>query len=113
VRAVELAGQRPQLRERPPVIVLCPGSAQSPPDERTVASGRCLEHVAFFVPDAALDGRPLAEHVPDRLAERLRAIDDEQDALLRIEPALDQIREQRGRDGGVLGRAVPEPEPDA
>ena len=51
-----------------------------------------------------------AEHVADRLAQRLGAVDDDQHALLDIEAALDEVGQQRGRDGGVLGRAVPQPE---
>jgi hypothetical protein len=58
-----------------------------------------------------LDGC-LAEHGADRLAQRLRAVDHEQHPLLGIEATLDQIGQQRGRDGRVLGRALPEPERD-
>lgn len=65
--------------------------------------------MTFLVPHAALHRR-LAEDRTDRLPERLRAVDDEQDPLLGIKATLDQIGEQRGGDGGVLGRALPEPE---
>jgi hypothetical protein len=51
-----------------------------------------------------------AEHVADGLPERLGAVDDDEHALLDIEAALDEVGQQRGGDGGVLGRAVPEPE---
>ena len=68
-------------------------------------------HVAFFVPQAALD-RDLAEHRAHGLPERLGAVEDEQDALLGIKATLDEIGEQRGRDGRVLGRAFPQPERD-
>ena len=40
------------------------------------------------------------------------AVDHEQDPLLGVEAALDQVGEQRRRDGRVLGRAFPEPERD-
>jgi hypothetical protein len=56
--------------------------------------------------------RGFPEHVADRPSERFGAVDHEQDALLGIEAALDQVGQQRGRDGGVLGRAFPEPERD-
>lgn len=46
--------------------------------------------VALLVPHAPLDGR-LAEGVADRLAQRLGAVDHEQDALLGVEAALDQV----------------------
>jgi hypothetical protein len=49
-----------------------------------------------------LNRGPLAEHVPDRLAQRFRPVDHEQHPLLRVEATLDQIREQRGRHGRVL-----------
>ena len=56
--------------------------------------------------------RALAEHVLDRPAQGLSAVDDEEDRLLGIEPALDQVGKQRGRDRRVLGRALVEPERD-
>src|SRR3954469_23797662 len=66
--------------------------------------------MTFLVTDAALHRRMDAEHVPDGLAQRLGAIDDHEHALLDIQAALDEVREQGRSDGGVLGRAVPEPE---
>jgi len=67
--------------------------------------------MTFLVADAALH-RHVAEHAADRFAQRLRAVDHEQHPLLGIEPALDQVRQQRGRDSRVLRRALPEPERD-
>ena len=93
------------------VIVERPRRAQPGLTSWPVALGQVVEHVAFLVPDAALHGR-LAEDVADRLAQRLGAVDHEQDALLGVEAALDEVGEQRGRDGRVLGRAFPEPERD-
>src|ERR687887_442544 len=40
----------------------------------------------------------------------LGAVDDRQRALLDVQAALEEVGEQRTGDGGVLGRAVPEPE---
>jgi hypothetical protein len=40
----------------------------------------------------------------------LAPVDDDEHACARIEAALDQVREQRGRDGRVLGRAFPQPQ---
>src|SRR3954454_3212049 len=57
-----------------------------------------VEHVALLVPDAALDGYR-AEHLVDRLPQRLRAVDDAEHALAEIERAGDQIREQLTSDG--------------
>ena len=54
----------------------------------------------------------LAEDVADRLPQRLGAVDHEQDALLGVQAAVDEVGQQRGGDGGVLGRALPEPERD-
>jgi hypothetical protein len=68
--------------------------------------------MTFLVTHTALHDRPLAEDRADRLPERLGAVDDEQDPLLGIEAALDKVRQQRGGDGGVLGRALPKPERD-
>jgi len=66
--------------------------------------------MTFLVTRAALHRRVEAEHVAHRLAQCLGAVDDHQHALLDIQAALDQVGAQRGRDGGVLGRAVPQPE---
>jgi hypothetical protein len=43
----------------------------------------------------------------DRLAQRVGAVDHEQDPLLGVEATLDQVGEQRGRHGRVLGRCLP------
>jgi hypothetical protein len=66
--------------------------------------------MTFLVAHAALDRRVGAEDVADGLAQRLGAVDDDQHALLDIQAALDEVGQQRGGDGGVLGRAVPQPE---
>jgi hypothetical protein len=67
--------------------------------------------MTFLVPQAALH-RHLTEDRAHSLPERLGAVDHEQHPLLGIEPALDEIGQQRGRDGRVLGRAFPQPERD-
>jgi hypothetical protein len=69
-----------------------------------------IEHVAFLVADAALDRGVDAEDVVDGLAQRLAAVEDDEHALVDIEAAAGEVREQRGRDGGVLGGPVPEPQ---
>jgi hypothetical protein len=66
--------------------------------------------MTFLVANAALHRRVGPEHVADGLAQRLGAVEHDQHALPHIEAALDEVREQRGRDGRVLGRAVPQPE---
>ena len=106
----ELVGEHAQLVERAVVVVERPGGSQPAAHERPVALGQMREHVSLLVADAALDRRVDAEHVADGLAERLGAVDDDQHALLDIQAALDEVGQQRGRDGGVLGRAVPQPE---
>jgi hypothetical protein len=67
--------------------------------------------MTFLVPQAALD-RDLAEHRAHRLAQRLGSVEHEQHPLLGIQPPLDQIRQQRGRDRRVLRAAFPESERD-
>ncbi len=52
---------------------------------------------------AALDRRVGAESSTDDFAQRLGAVDDEQPADFRVEPAFNQIVDQRLHDGGVLG----------
>src|SRR4051794_40967781 len=53
----ELVGERAELLKRAVVVVERPGCPEAPSDERAVALGQVLEHVSFFVADAALDRR--------------------------------------------------------
>src|SRR5215211_677581 len=66
--------------------------------------------MTFLVAMAAMDQRVLAKDVLDRAAQRLAAVDDEQDRLLGIQAAIDEIGQQRARERRVLRRALPEPE---
>src|SRR5271163_1872795 len=59
---------------------------------------------------AALDRRVAPEAAPDRLGERLRAVDDEQTRHRWIEAALDQVIDQRLHHGAVLGCPFYQPE---
>ena len=102
VAAVELARERSQLLERAGVVVERPRSAQPLLDRGPLALGQVVEHISLFVPMASLHRR-LTEDVADRAAERLGTVDHEQDSLLGVEAALDQVGEQRGRHGRVLG----------
>ena len=45
----------------------------------------------------------LAEDVLDRPPQRFCAVDDEQDRLVGIQAALDEVGQQRASQGGVLG----------
>jgi len=65
--------------------------------------------MTFLVTDTALHRDALPEHLADRLAERLRSVDDEQHPLRGIQTTVDQIGEQRLDDGGVLGISLPQP----
>src|SRR5581483_3475968 len=109
MRVLELAGERVQLGERPFVIVAGPRPAQPLLHGRPVALGEVVEHVALLVADTALH-RYGAEHLVDRLPQRLGAVDHAQHALAEVKAAGDEVREQRLGDGRVLGRAVPQPE---
>jgi hypothetical protein len=62
------------------------------------------------VANAALDRRRGAEHVADRLAQRLGAVEHAEHALGAVEATIDEVGEQRGGHRGVLGGALPEPE---
>jgi hypothetical protein len=68
--------------------------------------------MTFLVAVAAMHQRVLAEDIADRAPQRLAAVDDEQDRLLGIETAIDEVGEQRPRERRVLRRAFPEPERD-
>jgi hypothetical protein len=108
--AVELAGENLEAFQGGGVIVQRPRLAQPPLDERAVALGEVVEHVSLFVADTALHRGVDAEDVTDGLSERLGAVEHNEHALLDIQAALDEIGQQHGGDGGVLGRAVPQPE---
>ena len=66
--------------------------------------------MTFLVLHAALNGHVVAEHLPNGLAEGLRPVNHEEEPLLDVEPAVDQVGEQRGHDRRVLGRPVPQAE---
>ena len=55
---------------------------------------------------AALNGCVAAERRPDRLGKSLRAVDDEQTRRGGIEPALDEIVDQRPHGRGVFRGAL-------
>ena len=111
VRVLEFVREPCELLERARVVGLPPRLAHPALIGGRSRSGRWPHHVALLVPQAALHG-DLAEHRADGLAQRLRPVDHEQHPLLGIEAPLDQIGEQRGRDGRVLRRSFPEPERD-
>jgi hypothetical protein len=67
--------------------------------------GQSLDDVARLVNLAALDRRVTAERAADRLDQRLRAIDDEQPTHARIQPALDQVVQQRLHHRGIFAGA--------
>ena len=59
---------------------------------------------------APLDRGVGAEGAADDFAQRLGAVDDEQPTDLRVEPALDQIVDQRLDDSGIFGRPLDQAE---
>lgn len=73
-----------QPLERLVVVVERPCLPKPPLDGRAVAFGEVVEHVSFFVADAALHRGVDSEHVADGLPERLGAVEDDQDALLDV-----------------------------
>ena len=60
---------------------------------------------------AALHGH-LAEHVTDRLAQGLRAVEHAEHALGGVKAAVAEIGQERGGHRRVLRRALPEPKRD-
>jgi hypothetical protein len=86
VGVLELIGEPGELLERARVVGLAPRPAHPGLDRWAVAHGEMTEHVALFVPQAALD-RDLAEH----RAHRLGSVEDEQHPLLGIEASLDEV----------------------
>ncbi len=58
----------------------------------------------------ALDRRVGTEGSTDDFAERLGTVDDEQPTNFGVEPAFNQIVDQRLHDGGILSRAFDQAE---
>jgi len=50
-----------------------------------------VEHISFFVTDTPLHGGLVSEHRPDRLPEGFGAVDREQDSLLWVEAAINEV----------------------
>ena len=89
-----------------------PGGAQLAADLLGVALAQQIADVALLVPLTALHERVGAEDLADRLAQRLAAVDDEQNRLLGIKATRDQVREQVRGQPGVLRAAFPQAERD-
>ena len=66
--------------------------------------GQAFNDIACLVDLAALNGRVAAERPADGLGKRLRPIDDEQSAYLRIKAASDQVIKEGLHHGGILRR---------
>jgi len=111
VRVRELASERLQTVDRCAVITQLPGRAQPPLDGGPVALGEVIEHVAFLVANAALDG-DVAEDGIDSGPQRLAAVEDDEHALIAVQAALDEVGEQLDADALVLRRAVPQAQRD-
>jgi hypothetical protein len=109
VRVVELTGERFERGERGAVVGVLPRGAQLAAHPRGSRSGSGR---ARFSPCAlaALHDRAGAEHLADRLGQRLGAVDHHQHTAGHVEAAVLEIGEQRAGDGRVLGRALPQPE---
>ena len=86
------------------------GAAQDRLRPRPLAVIEILEDVAHLVDLAPLDERGVAEGRAHRFAQRLRAIEDHEQAAVGAQAATLEIRQQALAHGGVLGRPVPEPE---
>jgi hypothetical protein len=113
VGVLELAGEAFQLLARGGVVSGRPRVAQARLDAVAVTLGQQIAHIApcvGIVPGTGLHRGVDAEDVVDGLPQRLAVVEDDKDALLDVKAPVGEIGEQRGRDRGVLVRALPEPE---
>src|SRR5262245_35518356 len=69
-----------------------------------------LQHISALMLATPMNDGVRAEDAHDRCADRLAAINHEQPRLLDVQPALDQMAEQRGADCFVLGGPLPQTE---
>ena len=91
-------------------VRVAPGLHQLSSRERVLRFREVGEHVALLVDVAAVHDGALPEAVADRFAERFRAVDHDQQAMLGAQPAFLNARQQAGDDAAVLGRALADPE---
>ena len=87
-------------------VALIPGLAQGLADARHQALVQPVCDVASLVHLATLDQSRVSEAPPDRLGERLGAVDDVEPRALGIETAIDQVVEQGLHRGRVLPPAL-------
>jgi integrase/recombinase XerD len=88
-----------------------PATSDPPATQGFSSSSRDRPGVEI-VPVTAMHERVLAEHVLDRAAQRPPAVDHEQDRLIGIEAAVDEVGQQHPDQRRVLRRAFPQPERD-
>ena len=86
------------------------GPAQDRLRPRPLAVIEILENIAGLVDLTPLDQRRVSEGGVHRLAQCLRAIEDDEQAAIGAEAATLKIRQQALTDRGVLRLAVPEPQ---
>src|SRR5690606_394510 len=79
-------------------------------DTRMQLLGEVTEYISLLVNLTALHETPVPEAFSNCCPERLAPIDDEEVALMCIEPTLDQVVEQLAADCGILGGAQPDSE---
>jgi hypothetical protein len=90
VRVRELARERLQAADRGTVVRELPGRAELALDGGPVALGEVIEDVALLVANAALDG-DVAEDGIDGGSEGLAAVQDDEDALVAVQAAVDEV----------------------
>ena len=106
----ELAGEVPARLEPLGRVGLGERRGEAPIDGVTLVDGQVADHVPSLVQGAALDQGPFAEHLDDRLAQRLGTVEHGEDAVVVAQPASDEISEQIGDHDGVLGVAEDQPD---
>src|SRR5207247_612587 len=87
-------------------VVQLPSLSQHAANRGMQRLRQSLHDVARLVNLTALDRRGTAEGSADRLGQGLGAVNDEQSRHCRVEPALDQIIDQRLDGRGVFGRSL-------
>ena len=96
VRVVELERQRVELLEGDVVIVVLPRLTRPPLDRVAVGLGGVVENVSLFVLHTALNRDVVAEHLADRRAQRLSALNAV--ANFEFERLIDRVHGPRRRN---------------
>jgi hypothetical protein len=109
-RSSESSGQVLQETSSGGDVDVLVGARDDRADPRPLTVGEMLQDVSVLVDLAAVNQSRGSKRLRHRFVQCLRAIEDDQQAAVRAEPAALEIGQQALTDGRILRRAIPEAE---